>query len=198
MGTVRHNLRRLRDFLGLEQRQMAILARRSLDTIEALEQNRLRLSPKLAVELSKRFGVDAGWLLSDDLNLPMTNRSGGAYTAEDFRVAQNEDLKPLQFYQVTPELKVGAASDLFFRALKCARKQNSVPQFVHELEGFARKMVHQFPELKQEVYREMQARDRAHRKDFLFPSGVAPLKRCRRRFAEAIAELSAREKTIKK
>ena len=79
MATVCNTLRRLRDFLRLEQRQRGLLVGRSRHTIESIEQGRLKLSPKLALEISQACGIDSGWLLSNDPSLPMVNRVATLY-----------------------------------------------------------------------------------------------------------------------
>ena len=200
MATVHHSLRQLRAVLGIHQRQLAVLVDRSRHTIESLEIGRLKLSPQLAIEISRACGVDVSWLLANDPRLPMVNRAGVPYTRRDFEIAQDKDLGPLHLYHLSPEMKVGNAYDLLFRALRAARRRNAVPQFITRLERFVRKEVGRFIELKDEVDLEVAKRFKAQRKvrDFLFPPGVEPLKRGRRRLAEAIAELSAWEKTIKK
>jgi hypothetical protein len=131
----------------------------------------------------------------------MVNRAGLAYTRRDFEIAQDKDLGPLHLDHLSPEMKVGNAYDLLFRALRAARRRNAVPQFINRLEHFVRKEIGRFIELKDEVDREVAKRNKTPGKgvrDFLFPPGVEPLRRGRRRLAEAIAELSAWEKTIKK
>ena len=174
MGRVRHNLRRLRDFLGLEQRELAVLVKRTRHTIEAIEQNRLRLSPQLAFQISRACGIDAGWLLSGDSDLPMVNRRANVYGRRDFEQAQDEDLKPLQVYELSPEMEVAVAYDLLYRALRAARKKNKVSEFIKWLKDRVREAVHQFPELKEEVYGGLRS-GKAAGKDFLFPRDAEPL-----------------------
>ena len=201
MATVHHSLRQLRAVLGIHQQQLAVLVNRSRHTIESLEIGRLKLSPQLAVEISRACGVDAQWLLANDPRLPMVNRAGVPYTRRDFEIAQDKDLGPLHASHLSQEMKLGTAYDLLFRMLRAARRRNAVPQFISRLERFLRKELERALEVKDEVDREVAKRNKTPGKgvrDFLFPTGVEPLRRGRRRLAEAIAELSAWEKTIKK
>jgi DNA-binding XRE family transcriptional regulator len=64
----------LRTTLGLTQRAMAGVVGCSVHTVEALEQKRLKLSPKLALKTARACNVDAEWLMANDETLPLVNR----------------------------------------------------------------------------------------------------------------------------
>jgi transcriptional regulator with XRE-family HTH domain len=192
MKAVAHTLRQLREALGKDQRQMASLAGCTRHTIESVEQHRLKLSPRLAYKISEATGVDYAWLLANDSSLPMVNRVGEPYALDDFEFAQDSDLPPLQFHWISPEMEVGVAYDMLMQALAAARRRNAVPQFQKRLADFLRREVGHFREIEDAVYG-------GHRRDgkgILFPRSVEPFKRGRVRFREAIAAISAREKTL--
>jgi transcriptional regulator with XRE-family HTH domain len=190
-------LKTLRVFLNKNQREMAVLVNRTRHLIESIEQRRAKLSAKLALEISRATGIDFYWLVDDDLSVPMVNRVGAPYTKKDFDFAQDKELEPLQFYQVTPEMEVINASSILLRALAAARKKNAVAQFIHQLKGLVRGVIHRDRELKDEIYGALRTGPFA-KQDFLFPRTSEPLKHVKRRAVEAIAEFEARSKAIKK
>ncbi|HZM05041.1 MAG TPA: helix-turn-helix transcriptional regulator [Candidatus Saccharimonadales bacterium] len=64
----KHTLAKLRITLGLGQKQMAELLEVSLATIQSIETGRLQLSKKLATRAEFETGIDAEWLLANDLS----------------------------------------------------------------------------------------------------------------------------------
>ena len=130
----------------------------------------------------------------------MVNRAGVPYTRRDFEIAQDKDLGPLHASHLSQEMKLGTAYDLHFRMLRAARRRNTVPQFISRLERFLRKELKRALEVKDEVDREVAKRNKTPGKgvrDFLFPTGVEPLRRGRRRLAEAIANFPLGKKRLK-
>jgi transcriptional regulator with XRE-family HTH domain len=65
-----HILAVLRKNLSLKQPELAKLVGCSAATIQAIELNRLSLSPGLAGRISAATGVDLDWLRANDLNRP--------------------------------------------------------------------------------------------------------------------------------
>jgi transcriptional regulator with XRE-family HTH domain len=65
-----HVLAVLRKNLSLKQPELARLAGCSAATIQAIELNKLSLSPGLAGRISAATGVDLDWLQANDLNQP--------------------------------------------------------------------------------------------------------------------------------
>lgn len=53
----------LREFSGLSQRNLADMVGRTIHTIQAVEQHKLALSPRLASSISHATGVTINWLL---------------------------------------------------------------------------------------------------------------------------------------
>jgi DNA-binding XRE family transcriptional regulator len=189
-----NGLRTLRTFLSLEQREMALLAQCSRHTIEAVEQGKLKLSPRLAAQVAKTCGVNLSWLLAGDANLPMTNPDGAPYTKDDFEFAQAEEV--LRSYQLEPEMKLGVVSDLLFRELTRARRDNTVPQFIKWLERtVVGPLLDRSPELKKEFYAGLR-KGPGRAKDLLFPRDITPLERTKRHIVEALAEYRAWLKVI--
>jgi transcriptional regulator with XRE-family HTH domain len=66
-----HVLAVLRKNLSLKQPELAELVGCSASTIQAIELNKLSLSPGLAGRISAATGVDLHWLQENDLNRPM-------------------------------------------------------------------------------------------------------------------------------
>jgi transcriptional regulator with XRE-family HTH domain len=88
---VRHNLARLRLFLGLVQKQMADLAGCSRDTIQSVELRRLALSEGLARRISAATGVHFRWLIENDLKADIVRSRGNPghpFTKADFECVQ--------------------------------------------------------------------------------------------------------------
>ena len=67
----RHNLVRVRDELNLTQADLGLRINRSGATIKSIETGRLALSKDLAALIADATGVDANWLLRNDLSEPM-------------------------------------------------------------------------------------------------------------------------------
>ena len=76
----RHNLARLRLLIGLGQKEMAEIVGCSTPTIRAVELGKLKLSEGLAFRISLATGIDAAWLLENDLTKPPVSTDGGEYT----------------------------------------------------------------------------------------------------------------------
>jgi DNA-binding XRE family transcriptional regulator len=69
----KHVLARLREHLNLTQQQLALWCGYSEVTIQSIEVNRLRLSEKLAEQISRVTGAPVKWLLANDLKSPIPN-----------------------------------------------------------------------------------------------------------------------------
>jgi transcriptional regulator with XRE-family HTH domain len=80
----RHNLARLRLFLGLGQKEMAEKVGCSTHTIQSVELGRLPLSQLLALKISNATGVEVGWLLENDLSAPLTSDRFKPFTIEHY------------------------------------------------------------------------------------------------------------------
>src|ERR1700730_1143963 len=65
-----HVLAVLRKNLSLKQPELAKLVGCSAATIQAIELNKLSLSPGLAARISAATGADLDWLQANDLNRP--------------------------------------------------------------------------------------------------------------------------------
>jgi len=74
----------LRNFLGLNQRELAGLADCSTRTIQAVELCTLKLSEKLATKISKATGASRDWLLQGDPDAPIVGERRKAFTREMF------------------------------------------------------------------------------------------------------------------
>src|SRR5262249_32561654 len=67
----KHVLVRLRQHLGLSQKQLAAWCACSEVTIQSIEVGRLALSKNLALRISRATAVPAEWLLANDLKSPL-------------------------------------------------------------------------------------------------------------------------------
>jgi DNA-binding XRE family transcriptional regulator len=186
--TIPAKLRQLRSVLSKTQKEFSAIIGVSKDTIESLEQGRLKLSPKLALRISRMCGVDHAWLNDDANDKEMINEYGEPYTLRDFEECQERDAS-LSFYLAAEEMQIAIAYDRLVRAYREARATHQVPHFIKTLERFVQAQVHQFPGLKIEIEEENVERNKRQRKirPYLFPGGVEPLKRARRKLNEAIA-----------
>jgi transcriptional regulator with XRE-family HTH domain len=66
-----HVLALLRSQLSLKQTELADMVGCSVETVRAIELNRLKLSPSLAGRISTATGADLAWLLDNDLTRPL-------------------------------------------------------------------------------------------------------------------------------
>jgi transcriptional regulator with XRE-family HTH domain len=87
---LRHNLARLRLFLNLGQKEIAKICGYSVDTIQSVELDRLALSEVLAQKISNVTGIDAGWLLENDLKAPLISDHFKSFTIEDYNRRRSE------------------------------------------------------------------------------------------------------------
>jgi transcriptional regulator with XRE-family HTH domain len=89
---LRHNLARLRLFLGLGQKEMADLADCSTRAIQSVELGTLALSESLARKISNATGIDAGWLLENNLKAPLITDHGyqEPFTVEDYNQRRSD------------------------------------------------------------------------------------------------------------
>ena len=86
---MRHTLAVLRSTIGLGQKGMAELVDCSTRTIQAIELHSpdtpgLKLSERLAYEISVKTGVSLEWLMKDDVEAPILGRNGKPYTLEAY------------------------------------------------------------------------------------------------------------------
>ena len=78
-----HVLAKLREELGLYQKELADKAGLSRRTIQDVERGKLRLSRRSAARISERFNVDIKWLLANDPDRPIRAVGGGTWTPKD-------------------------------------------------------------------------------------------------------------------
>jgi transcriptional regulator with XRE-family HTH domain len=188
--TTSAKLRQLRHAIGKTQREFAAIVGVTRHTIESIEINRMKISAILAMRVQRACGVDADWLLGDGEE-PMVNEYGQPWALTDFQECQERD-EAMTFYLAAEEMQVAVAYDRLIRAYREARATHRVPWFIKALEGFVQAQVHQFPGLEMEIERENTERNRRQGKlqPYLFPDGVGPFKRARKKLGEAISTLS--------
>lgn len=77
---VRTNIARLRLALGCNQSQFASFLKRSIASVQSLELGRLKLSEQLAAEIAGNTGVNAKWLLDNNLEEEPYDFTGKQWT----------------------------------------------------------------------------------------------------------------------
>ena len=194
--TASAKLRQLRATIGKSQREFAGIVGVTRHTIESAEIGRLKISPLLAMRIQRACGVDADWLLGDD-GEPMRNEYGEPWALKDFEECQERDETTARLL-AAEEMQVAVAYDRLIRVYREARATHGVPWFIKALEHFVRAQVHHFPGLKIEIEAENAERNRRQGKlrPYLFPDGMGPFKRARKKLGEAIATLSDWEKRM--
>lgn len=87
----RHVLAELRDKLGLKQHSLAGEAGYHWRTIQDVERLKLKLSRRLAEDISQVTRVSPDWLLANDPDRPCVNVDGSPYRdSEDYEQARSE------------------------------------------------------------------------------------------------------------
>jgi transcriptional regulator with XRE-family HTH domain len=117
---LRHPVAVLRDRIGLGQKELAQLVKKSIATIQAIELGKLRLSGDLAMKISVETGVDARWLLRGDPAAPpppdmmiaqeyLSGRPDKDYSKEVFervRAAREDKQSPIREGEHTREEQI--------------------------------------------------------------------------------------------
>src|SRR5438445_8351150 len=84
----KHTLAILRLALGMSQKEMAELVKRSTRTIQAIELCQLPLSAELGSEIARETGVSPKWLMDGDTTKPIIDAGRRPYTRETFEGKQ--------------------------------------------------------------------------------------------------------------
>jgi transcriptional regulator with XRE-family HTH domain len=84
----KHNVARLRVFLGEKQEQFAVLIGCSVHTLQSIETGRLKLSEEVARRISVATGVHLRWVLENDLEAEIVGSRGHPFTKSDFECVQ--------------------------------------------------------------------------------------------------------------
>ena len=205
--TTPSNLRRLRTFLKQTQGQMAALGGCSLPLVQSIEIGRMKLSAKVANEISRRTGVSEAWLMENEPKAPMVATDGAPYCLEIFRQRQLDFHFSEGAHFRWREMQLGETFDLLHRLLRAWQSQGKVKEFMERLEGFIVSEL-QHPDiipLADAIYGERRRAQEAASKagktiplGILTPSGVESLKRGRVRLAQAIATVTAGAKRKKR
>jgi transcriptional regulator with XRE-family HTH domain len=206
--TAHHNLRRLRGYLGQTQGQMAALAGCSLHLVQSIEIKRMKLSAKIANEISRRTGVSEEWLLTDDPQAEMVAVDGKPYTLKTFEQRQLDFHFSEGAHYRWRQIQLGVGFDLLLQMLDAAASEGKVREFAEWFENVVtRKLGEDFHALDDTVRgNHRRAREAAMNAgkaiplSLLEPFSPEPFKRVRARMAQAIAAVTAgikREKRAK-
>ena len=87
VSPLRHNLARLRLFLGKHQEEFADLVGCSRQLIQSVELGRAPLTVNLAERIFLRTWIGADWLYKNDLKAPLVDQINRPYTREAFEKA---------------------------------------------------------------------------------------------------------------
>jgi transcriptional regulator with XRE-family HTH domain len=202
MPALPSNLRALRLFLGLTQKQMGALVPTSVHSLLSVELGRMALSSKMALKIARATGISLEWLTGGPG--PMLNDRGELYTKQDFDDSRNRD-QTMEFYLSVEEMEILVAADLLLRVHKevRARAFHAFPQFHkdlnHVIKDFIKdqaKKIPQLGELKARIEQENKARNQRQERprSYLFPASTEPFKRIRRKANEAATAFSDWEK----
>ena len=202
MPALPSNLRTLRLFLGLTQKQMGALVPTSVHSLLSVELGRMELSSRMALKIARATGVSLEWLR--DGSGPMLNDRGEPYSRQDFDDSRDRD-QTTEFYLAAEEMEALIAADLLLRVNKEVRVRAfyALPQFRKDLNRFVQgfiedqaKKIPQLKELKARIEQENKARNQRQKRPrpYLFPGSTEPFKRVRRKSNEAIAAFADWEK----
>ena len=202
MPALPSNLRTLRLFLELTQKQMGSLVGTSVHSLLSIELGRMPLSSRMALKIAGVTGVSLDWLR--DGSGPILNDRGEPYTLKDFEDCRNRD-ETLAFYLAAEEMEILVAAALLLHTRKEVRAHafHALPQFRkdlnHVIEYFIKDQARKIPqlgELKARIEQENKERNKHQRpgRPYLFPASVEPFKRVRRKANEAIAAFADWEK----
>ena len=121
MPLERHNLRRLREFLGLQQDEFSSVVQLSKSLLQKLEHEKRTLTRSMAETIAACTGISPEWLLRNKRSEPLIDSQGKRYTKARYERAQAKRLDLLP--AITPPLLVrtlllqryAEARDLFLR-----------------------------------------------------------------------------------
>ncbi len=196
MPALPNNLRTLRLFLGLGQKQMSSLVPTSVHSLLSVELGRMPLSSRMALKVARATGVSLDWLTGG--SGPILNDRGEPYSRQDFDDSRDRDATT-EFYVAVEEMEILVAADLLLRVHKevRARAFHALPQFRKDLNRLvqdfikdqADKKIPQLKELKAQVEQENKERNQRQKRSrsYLFPAGTEPFKRIRKKANEGAA-----------
>jgi transcriptional regulator with XRE-family HTH domain len=84
----KHTLAVLRLAIGLSQKELADLIKRSARTIQAIELGQMALSDELGQEICRQTAVSQKWLIANDVKKPILDKRGKPYTRHSYEHQQ--------------------------------------------------------------------------------------------------------------
>jgi transcriptional regulator with XRE-family HTH domain len=198
----RSNLRQLRKFLTLTQKEMGDVGSCSRHTVQSIEIGRVVLSARIAAKISESTNIDPSWLTSDDPGAPMTNVAGEAYTISEFERRRTNRVAPDAAHYKWRELQLGVAFDMTHRLLAANRLKgkDAVNEFMDRVENFLKAELKRLPRLEDRILGERRrAKEAALRTgrimalQFLTPFDMRPLLRVREKIGQNIAAFTSRQ-----
>ena len=196
------NLKRLRKFLTLTQKEMAELGGCSRHTVQSIEIGRVVLSARIAAKISATTGCDLSWLMGGDSRAPMINVASEPYTHADFEQRQTNREEPDASHYRWRELQLGVGFDLHLRELAAWRRKgkDAVNEFMQRVEDFHKAELRKLRKLEDTVFGERRRAKEAALKTgrimalhFLTPFDMKPLLRGRENLGQAVAAFTSRK-----
>jgi transcriptional regulator with XRE-family HTH domain len=195
------NLKRLRKFLTLTQKEMADLGGCSRHTVQSIEIGRVVLSARIASKISTSTGIDLAWLMSND-RAPMITSASEEYTISEFQRRQTNRVAPDAAHYKWRELQLAGAFDMMHRLLAANRLKgkDAVNEFMDRVENSLKAELKRLPRLEDRILGERRrAKEAALRTGrimalhFLTPFDMKPLLRGRERLGQAVAAFTSRQ-----
>jgi hypothetical protein len=184
---------------------MAALAGCSLHLVQSIEIGRMKLSAKVANEISRRTGVSEAWLMENDPKAPMVAASGKPYSVEIFEGRQLKFHFSERAHLRWRQIQLGVGFDILHRLLRAAQSEGNVKALMDDFEEFITTKLKEYPALDDTIHGEhRRAREAAAKAGKviplgrLTPLGVESLKRGRVRLAQAIATVTASSSSKKR
>jgi transcriptional regulator with XRE-family HTH domain len=202
LATGTHNLRRLRELLGLKQESFSREIRISASLLQKLENEKKPLGRPLAEDIAARTGISAEWLLRNDRNEPPIDEKNRPYSKDRYARMQftRRDLIPA----LKPPFAVRAvllenyakARDLFLRPEMYQHFLRYVSEAERLRMRFEEDAVYPEGTLADDLIREDAG---ARNPDVLYPGVIRDAEKCRRAVArerERIKREKEREESL--
>jgi transcriptional regulator with XRE-family HTH domain len=107
-ATGKHNLRRLRESLGLQQDEFCCVLRLSKSLLQKLEHAERPITQRIAEHIAACTGISPSWLLRNDQKARPIDAKGNRYGQRQYHVAQAR-LRGLRTVGCRPDMPPGIA-----------------------------------------------------------------------------------------
>jgi transcriptional regulator with XRE-family HTH domain len=186
LPTGTHNLRRLRELLGLKQDDFAKEIRISASMLQKLEHEQKPLKPRVAEDIADRTGISADWLLRNDPAEPPFDEKNRPYSRD--RYARTQFTRRELLPALKPPFAVRAlllenyakARDLFLRP----EMYQHFLRYISELERLRMRFEEEAVYLEETTAAQLIDEDARQRNpELLYPSVIKDAGKCQRAIA---------------